>query len=129
MNCTLSAVIKSRKKYEEEVKNGKDEFQEALKKRQLTQLLKLLFSVFDAVTNIFSSVYNAAHIISYIHKKFQGIQNTLKSINSIIEKLKEIDKRVIKKMENKYPQIQKDCIRCYKNSSSRTPGKYSSRGI
>ena len=129
MNCTLSAVTKSRNMYEAEVKNEKDEFQEALKKRQTHSIVEAVFSVFDVVTNIFSSVYNAAHIISYIHKKFQGIQNTLKSINSIIEKLKEIDKRVIKKMENKYPQIQKDCIRCYKNSSSRTPGKYSSRGI
>ena len=107
MNCTLSEVTKSRKMYEEEVKNEKDEFQEALKKRQTHSIVEAVFSVFDAVTNIFSSVYNATHIISYIRKKFEGIQNTLKSIHSIIEKLKELDKRVMKKWKTSIRRFKK----------------------
>ena len=103
MNCTLIhiAVTKSRKMYEEEVKNEKDEFQEATKKRQTHSIVEAVFSVFDAVSNIFSSVYYAAHIISYVHKKFEGIQNTLKSIHSIIEKLKGLDKKVMKKWKTR----------------------------
>ena len=129
VDLALSNVTKSRKMLEEEVENGKDEFQKAVEKRQTQAIVEAVSSVFDAVTNIFSSVYNVRHDISRIHKKFKGIQDTLKSIHSIITKLNELYKKVMKKMENKGPQIQKDCIRCYKNSSSRTLGKYCSRGI
>ena len=129
VNCTLCEVTKSRKMLKKEVENRKDEFQKAAEKRQTQATVKAVFSVFDAVTNTFSSIYNVGHDISRIHKKFKGIQDTLKSIHSIITRLNELYKKVMKKMENKGPQIQKDCIRCYKNSSSRTLGKYCSRGI
>ena len=81
MNCTLCEVTKSRKMLKKEVENRKDEFQKAVEKRQTQAIVEAVFSVFDAVTNIFSSVYNVRHDISRIHKKFKGIQDTLKSIH------------------------------------------------
>ena len=107
VNRTLCNVTISRKKYEEEVKNGKDEFQKAVEKRQTHAIVEAIFSVFDAITNIFSSVYNVGHAISRIHKKFQGIQDTLKSIRLIITKLNELDKKVIKRWKTRTRRFKK----------------------
>ena len=107
VNRTLRDVTKSRKTYEEEVKNGKNEFQKAVEKRQAHAIVEAVFSVFDAVTNIFSSVFNAAHAISRIHKKVKGIQETLKSIHLIITKLNELDKKVMKKWKTRARRFKK----------------------
>ena len=101
LRSSLVNVTQSRKDCEKEVKHKTETFQAAVEKRQSQAVSEAIFSVLDAVTNIFGSGYNSLNAISRIHKKFKGIRNTLNGIRSIITKLNALDKKVMKKWKTR----------------------------
>ena len=101
LKISLVNVIQSRKDCEREVKHETEEFQAAVEKRQSQAVSEAIFSVFDAVTNIFGSGYNSLNAISRIHEKFKGIRNILTGIHSTITKLNALDKKVMKRWKTR----------------------------